>query len=296
MLHLDPSTMEIPQLANLLTGAIGPRPIALASTLDDQGNPNLSPFSFFNAFGTNPPILVFSPARRGRDNTTKHTFENLKLVPEVVINVVNYSMVHQISLASSDFARGVNEFTKAGFTMEPSLAVTPHRVKESPVQFECRVLQIIETGSQAAAGNLVICQIVAIHLDDAILDTQGQIDPLKIDLVGRLGGDFYCRTIGEALFKVEKPLTQPGIGIDALPYHVRNSTVLTGNDLGKLGNLKSFPDEEQLEATRKLTASIDIKNSGDPPTAQRDAFHQLARKKIESGQVAEALRILLLSP
>lgn len=296
MKHLDPSTMKIPQLANLLTGAIGPRPIALASTLDSDGNPNLSPFSFFNAFGTNPPILVFSPARRGRDNTTKHTFENLKQVPEVVINVVNYSMVHQISLASSDFARGVNEFSKAGFTMEPSVSVTPHRVKESPVQFECRVLQIIETGQEAAAGNLVICQIVAIHIAESILDSTGQIDPLKIDLVGRLGGDFYCRTTGDALFKVEKPLTQPGIGVDALPFHVQNSTILTGNDLGKLGNLKSLPDKDELEAARKtLGAEVDA-NQDSPEEELREAYHKLARKKIESGLVDEALRILLLSP
>lgn len=288
--------MEIPRLANLLTGAIGPRPIALASTLDGEGNPNLSPFSFFNAFGTNPPILVFSPARRGRDNTTKHTFENLKEVPEVVINVVNYSMVHQISLASSDFPRGVNEFTKAGFTMEPSVAVAPYRVKESPVQFECSVLQIIETGDQAAAGNLVICRIVAIHLDEAILDANDQIDPLKIDLVGRLGGDFYCRTTGEALFKVEKPLTRPGIGIDALPLHVQHSPVLTGNDLGKLGNLKSLPDAEQLAETRKTAEVQAIEKPGIATSLQREAFHRLARQKIEMGEVAVALRILLISP
>lgn len=202
---IDPSSLSIPKLQGLLQGAVGPRPIALASTIDAEGRPNLSPFSFFNLFGMNPPLLIFSPSRRGRDNTTKHTYENAKEVPEVVINVVNYSMVQQVSDASADFPRGVNEFEMVGFTMQPSELVRPFRVKESPVQFECRVKQVIETGEGPGAGNLVVCEILRIHVNPSVLDEKGMIDPHRIDLVGRLGGDYYVRASGDALFEVPKP-------------------------------------------------------------------------------------------
>ena len=204
-LHFDPGETSIPKFHHLMLGAIAPRPIAFASTIDAEGRPNLSPFSFFNAFGANPPILVFSPSRRGKDNTTMHTFENIKEVPEVVINVVTYAMVQQVSDSSTDFPKGVNEFDMVGFTMEPSDLVKPFRVKESPVQFECRVLQVIETGTGNAAGNLVICEILRIHINPEIMDEKGRIDPHKTDLVGRMGGDYYVRASGSAIFELAKP-------------------------------------------------------------------------------------------
>ena len=204
-LHFDPKDLSIPKLQGLVQGAIAPRPIAFASTIDLLGRPNLSPFSFFNVFGMNPPLVIFSPSRKGRDNTLKDTYLNVKEVPEVVINVVTYEMVQKVSDSSANFPRGVNEFEKTGFGMLPSELVRPFRVKESPVQFECRVLQVVETGTEGAAGNLVICEILRIHIDPGILDANGRIDPHKADLVGRMGGNYYVRTSGQALFEVAKP-------------------------------------------------------------------------------------------
>lgn len=204
-LKFDPGAVSIPKFHHLMLGAIAPRPIAFASTIDLQGRPNLSPFSFFNAFGANPPIVVFSPSRRGKDNTTKHTYENIREVPEVVINVVTFDMVRKVSDSSADFPKGVNEFDMVGFTMEPSDLVKPFRVKESPVQFECKVLQVIETGYGNAAGNLAVCEILRVHVNPAVMDGQGRIDQHKIDLVGRLGGEYYVRASGTALFELAKP-------------------------------------------------------------------------------------------
>ncbi|HNR55553.1 MAG TPA: flavin reductase family protein, partial [Flavobacteriales bacterium] len=223
MKTLDPAHLPIPELHGYLVGAIGPRPVAFASTIDAQGRPNLSPFSFFNVFGANPPLLIFSPARRGRDNTTKHSYHNVKAVPEVVINVVTYSMVHQASLASTEFEEGVNEFVKAGFTPVPSMRVKPFRVKESPVQFECVVKQVIETGTGGGAGNLVICEVVMIHVNEEVLDANGKIDQRKIDLVGRMGGHFYARAHGDALFELPQPNMNIAVGVDALRAEARNS-------------------------------------------------------------------------
>ena len=204
-LHYDPKETSVSQFHRLMLGAVAPRPIAFASTIDKEGKPNLSPFSFFNVFGANPPIIIFSPSRRGKDNTTKHTYDNVKEVPEVVINMVSFSMVQQMSDSSADFPKGVNEFEMVGFTMEPSELVKPFRVKESPVQLECKVLQVIETGFQNAAGNLVICEIMKMHINPDVIDEKGMIDPNKIDLVGRLGGEFYVRASGSALFELKKP-------------------------------------------------------------------------------------------
>jgi len=205
-LHFDPKDLSIPKLQGLVQGAVAPRPVAFASTIDLQGRPNLSPFSFFNVFGLNPPLMIFSPSRRGRDNSVKDTYLNVKEVPEVVINVVSYGMVQKVSDASAAFPRGVNEFEQVGFGMVPSDLVKPFRVKESPVQFECRVLQVIETGTEGSAGNLVLCEILRMHVDPAILDEQGRIDPLKIDLVGRMGRDYYVRASGSAIFEIPKPV------------------------------------------------------------------------------------------
>ncbi len=237
--------VSVPKMHQLLLGAVGPRPICFASTIDKNGNPNLAPFSFFNVFSANPPVLIFSPARSGRDNTTKHTYQNVLEVPEVVVNVVNYAMVQQVSLASSPYPKGVSEFEKAGFTPISSRWVRPFRVKESPVQLECEVFNVVPLGDQGAAGNLIMCKVLGIHIQENLLDENERIDQSKIDLVARMGGNWYCRAHGEALFEVKKPLTTQGIGIDQLPLPIRNSKVLTGNDLGKLGNFEEPPTEEE---------------------------------------------------
>jgi flavin reductase (DIM6/NTAB) family NADH-FMN oxidoreductase RutF len=223
MLSVAPSDLTIPKLHQLLLGSIGPRPICFASTIDAQGNRNLAPFSFFNVFSANPPILVFSPARSGRTGQSKHTYDNCKEVPEVVINVVTYDMVYQMSLASSPFEKDVDEFVKTGFTPLASELVKPFRVKESPVQLECIVQDIVELGESGGAGNLIICKVVKMHIDESKLNEQGQIDQTKIDLVARMGGNWYCRANGESMFELAKPLTTCGIGVDVLPEHIRLS-------------------------------------------------------------------------
>lgn len=248
MLTLDPKELPIPKLHHYLLGAVGPRPIAFASTIDSEGNPNLAPFSFFNVFSANPPILIFSPARSGRTGETKNTHDNVKDVAEVVINVVTHEMVHQMSLTSSPYPKGVSEFTKAGFTPLASETVKPFRVKESPVQFECKVLEVKELGQNGGAGNLVICEVQRIHINEAVLNEDGMIDQTKIDLVARMGGNFYCRAHGDSLFEVDKPITTIGVGVDSLPENIRFTNLLTGNDLGQLGNLQELPTDEQIDS------------------------------------------------
>ncbi len=261
---IDPKEVTVGKMHSYLLGAIAPRPIAFASTIDKDGNVNLSPFSFFNCFGANPPLLIFSPARRGRDNTTKHTYENVLEVPEVVINIVNYELVQQMSLASTEYKKGVNEFVKAGLTPVASTKIKPPRVGEAPVAFECKVLQVIPTGLEGGAGNLVICEVVFAHIKDEVLDPEGKIDPFKLDAVARMGGDWYCRANGEALFTVPKPLEKIGIGIDQLPEAIRKSKVLTGNDLALLANIEQLPAgantalytlENQIKAKKYLESS-----------------------------------------
>lgn len=295
MKSIDPAAIPATELHQILLGAVAPRPIALASTVDANGRPNLSPFSFYNAFGVNPSTIIFSPSRRGRDNTVKNTYENVKEVPEVVINAVTYRMVQQVSLASSEFPKGVNEFVKSGLTPLPSEKIRPYRVSESPVQFECRVRQVIETGDGGGAANLVVCEILLIHLDTSILNDQDRIDTRKIDLVGRMGGDFYVRATGDALFEVEKPLSRPGIGVDQLPEHARFSHFLSGNDLGRLGNLGQMPSDLEIEAMRDhhdVTALFGSYSAGSPELIQQ--IHLLAKKWIERGEVNHALCLLML--
>ncbi|WP_129713686.1 flavin reductase [Pedobacter sp. SYP-B3415] len=296
MLSLDAGTLGPAALQNYLQYAVAPRPICFASTIDAAGNVNLSPFSFFNLFGTNPPVCVFSPARRVRDNTIKHTLENVLEVAECVINIVDYAMVQQTSLASTEYARGVNEFVKAGFTMLPSDVVTPPRVAEAPVQLECLVTQVLPLGENNGAGNLVIAEIKRIHIREEILDNEGKIDQAKIDLVARLGGDWYCRITADNLFKVPKPLTTMGIGVDALPAAARTSHVLTGNDLGLLGNLAKIPDDETIEAMARREEVKDILDAtiGDPANRERE-LHELARIYLQGGQAEEALKVVLLA-
>ena len=237
MLSIDPKSLPIPKLHQYLLGAIGPRPIAFASTVDADGNDNLAPFSFFNVFSANPPILIFSPARSGRTNETKDTYKNVKVVPEVVINVVNYDIVHQMSLASSPYAPGVSEFEKAGFTALDSELIKPKRVGESPVQFECKVNEVVELGQEGGAGNLIICEVVKIHINEAVLDENGSIDQHKIDLVSRMGGNWYCRADQNSMFEISKPITTCGIGFDHLPADIKSSKILTG-EIARLGTLE----------------------------------------------------------
>jgi len=234
------------QMQDILQNSIGPRPIAMASTIDTEGRPNLSPFSYFNVFSANPPILVFSPARRVRDNTVKHTLENIQEVAEVVINVVNYDMIHQVSLSSTEYAKGVNEFIKAGFDMLTSDEVKPFRLKQSPAQFECKVIDIVSLGSDGGAGNLVICEVLKTHISDNVLGSDGRIDPFKMDLVARAGGSYYSRA-KSGFFEIPKPISTCGIGVDALPKFVKESSIFTGNDLGKLANITNLPSKESID-------------------------------------------------
>lgn len=247
MIKILPAEIETPKLHHYLLGSIGPRPICFASTIDKDGNRNLSPFSFFNVFSANPPILVFSPARSGRTNTTKNTHDNVKEVAEVVINVVTYDMVQQMSLTSSPYPKGVDEFIKGGFTPVKSDFVKPYRVKESPIQIECKVVEVKELGQNGGAGNLVICEVLCIHISENVLNDKQLVDQEKIDLVARMGGNWYCRANGDALFELNKPLTTTAIGVDQLPEKIRLSTHLSGNDLGKLGNLLEIPTTEEIE-------------------------------------------------
>ncbi|NOY50971.1 MAG: flavin reductase family protein [Chlorobi bacterium] len=286
-MEIDPTKLSNPELLKLLQSGINPRPIALASTIDKDGNVNLSPFSFYNVFGINPTTIIFSPARRGRDNTSKHTLDNVKEVPEVVINVVNYNMVQQISLSSTEYPKGVNEFEKAGFTAVESLKVKPPRVKESPLQFECKVREIIETSGKAGSGNLVICELLYAHADENIYDANGNIHPDKIDLVGRLGGDYYTRTSGNANFIVQKPISTLGIGVDSLPESIRFSKVLTGNDLGILGNVEALPDKKDLIDAMKNPMYRSL-------AKDETSKHNFAKKLITENKVMEALKVLLL--
>lgn len=276
-LTIDPKEIATPKLQGYLQGAIAPRPIAFASTIDRNGQVNLSPFSFFNMFSTKPPILVFSPSRRVRDNTTKHTLENVKEVPEVVVNIVNYAMVEQSSLASCEYPKGINEFVKAGFTELSSERVKPPRVAESPASFECKVNEVISLGSEGGAGNLIICEIVLAHFKSEILDEHGHIDPQRLDAVARMGGDFYCRAHGDNIFTVPKPNMKLGIGFDQLPEEIKKSKILSGNDLGRLANIEKLPEV------------VKAKNSGRDVTWQ----HHLAKKLLAEGNVEEAWRVLL---
>ena len=286
-----PGDIKTSQLHAYLLGSVAPRPICFASTIDNEGNSNLSPFSFFNVFGSKPPILIFSPARRVRDNTIKHTLENVYETQEVVINIVNYNIVQQMNLSSCEYPKGVDEFTKAGFTPVKSDIVKPFRVKESPVQLECKVMRVIETGKEGGAANLIICEVVCMHINDEVLNENGQIDPNKIDLVARMGGDYYCRASGSAVFEVAKPNTALGIGVDALPGHIRNSRVLTGNNLGMLGNSTAVPVVAELLHDTRF-AEI-LKTHTHDAEARKTALHQYAKELLDSGNVDTAWQVLL---
>jgi len=283
MLTLNPKDLTIPVLQKYLQNSIAPRPICFASTIDKNGNPNLAPFSFFNIFSTNPPIAIFSPAYSGRTGASKDTLLNVLEVPECVINVVTYNMVHQTSLASSPFAKEVNEFEKAGFTQLKSDLVKPFRVKESPVQFECNVIEVKELGKSGGAGNLVICEIIKIHIDESVLNEANQIDTHKIDLVARMGDNWYCRANGDALFEVQKPITSIGIGFDAIPTEIKNSQILTGNNLGLLGSIEALPSTEEINEFKKTLK----------PFSNTKEQHLYAQSLLNANKVKEAWLVLL---
>ena len=288
MLSILPQDISTVQLQGYLQGAVSPRPIAFASTMDKNGNANLSPFSFFNVFSANPPILIFSPARRIRDNTTKHTLENAQETKEVVINVVNYDIVQQMSLSSTEYLKGVNEFTKSGLTPVPSDIVKPFRVAESPVQFECKVNEIIALGEEGGAGNLIICEVVKIHINEAVLDENGAIDQYKIDLVSRMGGNWYSRA-NQGLFEVPKPITTLGIGVDQIPDFIKKSAVFDGNDLGMLGNIESLPSEKEI--TTFVSENFAVKGVLSSDDEQK--IHLKAKEYLNNQDIHSAWKVLL---
>ena len=283
-----PNDIPTPKLHGYLLGAIGPRPIAFASTIDENGRPNLSPFSFFNVFSAIPPILIFSPARRVRDNSIKHTLENVEKVKEVVVNVVNYGLVRQMSLTSTEYPEGENEFLKAGLTMLKSDLVSPFRVAESPVQFECKVTKIEPLGKEGGAGNLIFSQVVKIHVDPDILDETGSIDPYKIDQVSRMGGNWYSRA-NKGLFEVPKPLSTLGIGVDNIPKEITSSTILTGNDLGMLGNIATLPTQSEIEEFINSNEKIGALVS----TNDKVKIHLKAQEYLSKEEVKSAWKLLL---
>ena len=288
LFSIIPSDLPTPQLHGYLLGAVGPRPIAFASTVDKQGRPNLSPYSFFNVFSANPPVLIFSPARRVRDNTTKHTLENVLETKEVVVNVVSYPIVQQMSLSSTEYAKGENEFKKAGLTMLKSDLVAPFRVAESPVQFECKVTKVEPLGREGGAGNLIFCEVLKIHIHRRVLDEKGSIDQHKIDQVARMGGNWYTRA-NMGLFEVPKPLSSKGIGVDKIPAHIRNSTVLTGNDLGRLGNVERIPSAEEVTAFLEQEITIRAIVSAD----DTELLHSKAQEYLNKNDALSAWKVLM---
>ena len=294
MKKIDPKEVSTVELHGYLLGAIAPRPIAFVSTIDLEGNANLSPFSYFNIFGTNPPTLVFSPVRRVRGNTTKHTLENILEVKEAVINIGNFAMVEQMSLASTDYAKGVDEFKKAGFTPVASEKIKPPRVGESPAAFECIVKQVLETGSEGGAANLVICEVVMAHIDENILDENGAVDPYKLDAVARMGGDYYCRAQADSIFKIPKPTRHIGIGMDQLPEHILSSSILTGNNLARLAGVDTLPTQEEIRLFRTNATFLAIEQTY--ASSNEDfqlQIHQIAKEHIERGEVHTAWLLLL---
>ena len=294
MLEINPKDLSTKDLHGYLLSSVGPRPIALVSTIDNEGRPNLSPFSFFNVFSANPPIAIFSPARRVRNNTTKHTLQNAASTKEVVINVVSYPIVEQTSLSSTEYKEGVNEFIKSGFTPLESIEVKPYRVKESPIQMECIVKNIVSLGEEGGAGNLVVCEIVKMHISENILNEHHKIDPNKIDLVGRMGGNWYCRASNTSLFEVQKPNSKIGIGYDQLPQHIRNSDILSGNDLAKLANVESLPSMEDVEKFKGNKDLVNILKSSVDEKQTRENLHYHCKKLLQENKVLNAWSTLLI--
>jgi len=293
---LDPNTLPVPELHAFLLGTIGPRPIAWASTVDREGKVNLAPYSFFNVFGTKPPTLIFSPAIP-RGGNKKDTLLNVMETEEVVINIVDYQVVEKMSLSSTAYPRGTNEFVKAGLTQVASEKVKPPRVGEAIAAYECKVKQVIHLGEDQGAGNLIICEILLGHLKDEVLGEDGKPDPRKTDLVARMGGDWYCRANGEALFEIPKPNRNLGIGVDQIPDVIRNSSVLTGNNLGRLGNIEKMPENDAVEAYSSTDEIVSLRERFSSNAEDFvNALHNLAQKYLENNQLEQAWLTLLQSP
>ena len=288
---IDPKSISTKEMHKILLAAVAPRPIAFASTIDSMGNVNLSPFSFFNVFSANPPILIFSPARRTRDNTTKHTLENVKEIKEVVINTVNFPMVEQMSLSSTEYDKGVNEFKKSGLLSIPSIKIKPPRVAESPVSFECIVDNIVELGKQGGAGNLIISRVVYIHINDKYLGDNGEMDTEKLDLVARLGGNWYTRVTKESLFEIPKPILARGIGVDSLPKHIFKTNMLSGNNIGRLGNLEKIPTEEEIDQFKNTPELVKVLQDSNYQT-KIEALHLIAKNHLENNNLDLAIKAI----
>ena len=293
MLSIDLSEIGVPKAHHYLLSAVGPRPICFASTIDEKGRPNLAPFSFFNVFSSNPPIAVFSPSRSGRTGQHKDTFNNVQKVKQVVINLVNYKMVEQMSLASSPYSPETDEFVKSGLTPLKSELIKPFRVKEAPVQMECEVIEIKEFGESGGAGNLVICKILKMHIAEELLNDKKMIDQEKIDLVARMGGDWYCRTDSNSMFEIKKPISTKGIGFDQIPKEILNSTILSGNDLGKLGGIEALPDETDVNEFRLIELSELFLDFEDNAKALEIALHKKAKYFLSKNQLEAAWKTLL---
>jgi len=288
---IDPNSISTGEMHKILLAAVAPRPIAFASTIDSMGNVNLSPFSFFNVFSANPPILIFSPARRTRDNTTKHTLENVKEIKEVVINTVNFPMVEQMSLSSTEYDKGVNEFKKSGLLSIPSIRIKPPRVDESPVSFECIVDNIVELGKQGGAGNLIISRVVYIHINVKYLGDNGEIDTEKLDLVARLGGNWYTRVTKESLFEIPKPILARGIGVDSLPKHIFKTNMLSGNNIGRLGNMEKIPTEEEIDQFKNTPELVKVLQDSNYQT-KIEALHLIAKNHLENSNLDLAIKAI----
>lgn len=293
MLTIDPKEIPVPKLHHYLLGSVGPRPICFASTISKNGVPNIAPFSFFNVFSANPPIAVFSPARSGRTGASKDTYNNVKEVAECVINIVNYNMVEQMSLASSPYAPEVDEFIKAGLTPLKSDLIKPFRIKESPVQLECKVIEVKELGQNGGAGNLVICEVVKMHIDEAVLDDNQMVDQQKIDLVARMGGNWYCRADKNSMFEITKPITTCGVGFDNIPENIKNSNILSGNDLGKLGGIEEIPDETEVNEYKLIELSELFQAYDNDKTELENQLHKKAKSLLKEDKLDEAWKTLL---
>ena len=293
MLSLNPKDLSQPKLHHYLLGTVVPRPICFASTIDENGNSNLAPFSFFNVFSSNPPIAIFSPSRSGRTGKHKDTFNNIQKVREVVINMVNYSMAEQMSLASSPYSSEVDEFVKSGFSKQRSDLVQPFRLKESPVQLECKVLEIKELGNLGGAGNLIICEILKIHISNNVLDDNHMIDQQKIDLVARMGGNWYTRTEKKSMFEITKPISSIGIGFDHIPKEILNSNILTGNDLGKLAGIESLPDETAVNDFKLIELSELFLELEDNANKLELSLHLKAQEFLAKNDLEAAWKTLL---
>jgi len=293
MLSIDFSEIGLPKSHHYLLGAIGPRPICFASTLDDKGNPNLAPFSFFNVFSSNPPIAIFSPSRSGRTGEHKDTFNNVKKTKEVVINLVDFKMAEQMSLASSPYSPEIDEFIKSGLTPIKSEKIKPFRVKESPIQLECEIIEIKELGNEGGAGNLIICKILKMHIAKRLLNDKQMIDQEKLDLIARMGGDWYCRTDKNSMFEIKKPMTSKGIGFDELPNEILNSSILSGNDLGKLAGIETLPDETKVNDFKLIELSDVFLKYEDNASALEKELHQKAKDFLLNNELEAAWKTLL---